>query len=88
MFLPPPTEQIPIDDSDCQWLLEHDTESGSFAGELRATWALEADGQPVPASQLRSVAFDEDGHSYVARGAPYVGLWRTTEPLLAPTNVP
>jgi hypothetical protein len=58
------------------------------AGELRATWALEADGQPVPASQLRSVAFDEDGHAYVARGAPYVRLWRTTEPLVAPTNVP
>lgn len=52
------------------------------AGELRGTWELEADGQPVPASQLRSVAFDEAGHAYVARGTPYVQVWRSTRPLV------
>ena len=51
-------------------------------GELRGTWELEAEGQPVPASQLRSVAFDELGHAYVARGAPYVQIWRSTQPIM------
>lgn len=51
-------------------------------GELRGTWELEADGQPVPASQLRAVAFDELGHAYVARGTPYVQLWRSQQPIL------
>ena len=50
-------------------------------GALRATWALEADGTRVPASQLRSVAFDAEGYAYVARGTPYVQLWRTAQPL-------
>jgi hypothetical protein len=51
-------------------------------GDLRGTWELEAEGQPIPASQLRSVAFDELGHAYVARGAPYVQIWRTTKPIV------
>ena len=50
-------------------------------GALRATWAIEAEGTPVPASQLRSVAFDAEGYAYVARGTPYVQLWRTAQPL-------
>ena len=50
-------------------------------GDLRATLALEVDGTAVPASSLRSVAFDDDGYAYVARGAPYAQVWRTAEPL-------
>jgi len=51
------------------------------AGDLIATWALEADGMAVGASQLRSVAFDDAGFAYVARGEPYVQVWRTTQPV-------
>jgi hypothetical protein len=50
-------------------------------GELRATYQIEVEGEPIPASQLRSVAFDEEGYAYVARGAPYVQLWRSSLPL-------
>lgn len=50
-------------------------------GRLVGTWALEAGGQHVPASELRSVAFDELGYAYVARGAPYVTVWRSTLPI-------
>lgn len=51
-------------------------------GELVGTWDIEADGAKVPASQLRSVAFDEAGYAYVARGTPYVQVWRTTQPIV------
>jgi hypothetical protein len=51
------------------------------AGELLATHAIEADGQPVLAADLRSVAFDDAGYAYVARGAPHVQIWRSTKPL-------
>lgn len=51
------------------------------AGDTITTWALEADGSPVGASELRSVAFDVDGYAYVARGAPYVQIWRTVRPV-------
>ena len=51
-------------------------------GSLVGTWELEAEGQRVPASQLRSVAFDELGHAYIARGAPYVQVWRSTQPIM------
>ncbi len=50
-------------------------------GELRATFKLDVEGTTVPASQLHSVAFDDAGHAYVARGAPYVQVWRSTESL-------
>jgi hypothetical protein len=50
-------------------------------GALLATHAIEADGQPVLAAELRSVAFDEAGHAYVARGAPRVQIWRSTTPV-------
>jgi hypothetical protein len=50
-------------------------------GELLATHAIEADGQPVLAASLRSVAFDEAGHAYVARGSPGVQIWRSTTPV-------
>lgn len=54
------------------------------AGSLRATYKLTIAGTPVPASSLQSVAFDEDGYAYVAGGAPYVELWKSTEPLDMP----
>jgi hypothetical protein len=50
-------------------------------GALLATHAIEADGQPVLAADLRSVAFDDAGHAYVARGTPHVQIWRSTTPL-------
>ncbi len=56
-------------------------------GELLATHAIEADGQPVLAAELRSVAFDEAGHAYVARGTPHVQIWRSTTPLQLPTGI-
>lgn len=59
----------------------HVFEAGGL-GKLVGTWELEAAGQPVPASQLRSVAFDEAGYAYVARGTPYVQLWRSTQPII------
>jgi hypothetical protein len=51
------------------------------AGDLLATHAIQADGQTVLAASLRSVAFDDDGHAYIARGAPHVQIWRSTTPL-------
>jgi hypothetical protein len=51
-------------------------------GALVGTWDIEVDGVKVPASQLRSVAFAEAGYAYVARGTPYVQLWRTTQPIV------
>jgi hypothetical protein len=50
-------------------------------GDLLATHAVEADGQKVLAADLRSVAFDQDGYAYVARGTPHVQIWRSTTPL-------
>lgn len=50
-------------------------------GELRATYQLVVDGEPVPAQQLRSVAFDEQGFAYVARGTPQVQIWKSNRPL-------
>ncbi len=55
--------------------------SDSGLGDLQATYMLEVDDDTVPGSQLRSVAFDDQGYAYVARGAPYVQIWRSTEPL-------
>lgn len=50
-------------------------------GELLATHAIEVDGQRVLAANLRSVAFDDAGYAYVARGTPHVQIWRSTTPL-------
>ena len=50
-------------------------------GELRATYQLVVDDEPIPASQLRSVAFDEEGYAYVARGTPQVQIWKSDRPL-------
>ncbi len=50
-------------------------------GALRATYQLEVAGNDVPASQLRSVAFDEEGYAYIARGNPYAQIWRSDRPL-------
>jgi len=55
-------------------------------GDLLATHAIEADGQPVLAAELRSVAFDDAGHAYLARGTPHVQIWRSTTPLQMPTK--
>ncbi|HEX4420819.1 MAG TPA: sialidase family protein [Kofleriaceae bacterium] len=54
-------------------------------GMLRATHAIAADGQPVLAASLRSVAFDDAGYAYVARGTPHVQIWRSTTPVGQPT---
>ena len=59
----------------------HVFEAGGL-GSLVGTWDLEASGQPVPASQLRSVAFDGAGYAYVARGSPYIQVWRSTQPIV------
>jgi hypothetical protein len=53
-------------------------------GDLLATHAIEADGQPVLAADLRSVAFDAAGYAYVARGTPHVQIWKSTTPLELP----
>lgn len=53
-------------------------------GPLLATHRIEVDGTPVPASSLRSIAFDDEGYVYVARGEPYVQIWRSTKPVEAP----
>ena len=50
-------------------------------GELRATYQIVVEGNAVPASQLRSVAFDDDGFAYIARGAPLVQIWRSDRAL-------
>jgi hypothetical protein len=50
-------------------------------GDLQATYTIQVEGVVTPASQLRSVAFDEAGYAYVARGAPYVQVWRSTTPV-------
>jgi hypothetical protein len=50
-------------------------------GPQTGTFRIEVDGMPVPASQLRSIAFDDEGHIYVARGAPYVQIWRSAKPI-------
>ncbi|HUS29921.1 MAG TPA: hypothetical protein VMZ53_15555 [Kofleriaceae bacterium] len=50
-------------------------------GELRATYQIVVEGNAVPASQLRSVAFDNEGYAYIARGAPQVQIWRSDRPL-------
>ena len=50
-------------------------------GELQATYTIKVDDTVTAASQLRSVAFDEAGFAYVARGAPYVQVWRSTTPV-------
>jgi hypothetical protein len=50
-------------------------------GDLRATYQLSVEGNPIPASQMRSVAFDEDGYVYVARGTPYAQIWRSDSPV-------
>ncbi|CAN5884278.1 hypothetical protein BH11MYX3_BH11MYX3_10180 [soil metagenome] len=54
---------------------------GAGDGELRATFKLEIDGAKVDGSSLRSVAFDDAGYAYIAGGAPYVQVWRSTKPL-------
>ena len=50
-------------------------------GDLLATHAVQADGQKVLAAELRSVAFDDAGYAYVARGTPHVQIWRSKTPL-------
>lgn len=55
--------------------------SGGGLGELTATWSIVVDGKPVPAAQLRTVAFDEEGYAYTARGTPNVQIWRSNKPV-------
>jgi hypothetical protein len=50
-------------------------------GDLRATYQIVIEGNAVPASQLRSVAFGPDGYAYIARGSPRVQIWRSDRPL-------
>jgi hypothetical protein len=42
----------------------------------------------VLAATLRSVAFDEEGHAYVARGNPLVQIWRSTTPVQRRADAP
>lgn len=55
--------------------------SDSGLGELTATWSIEVDGNAIPAAQLRTVAFDEEGYAYTARGMPNVQIWRSDKPV-------
>ncbi|HEY5923457.1 MAG TPA: hypothetical protein VIV11_17375 [Kofleriaceae bacterium] len=50
-------------------------------GELTATWSIVVDDKPIPASQLRTVAFDDNGYAYTARGTPNVQIWRSNQPV-------
>jgi hypothetical protein len=50
-------------------------------GELTSTWSIVVDDKPIPASQLRTVAFDELGYAYTARGTPNVQIWRSNQPV-------
>ena len=50
-------------------------------GELRATFTIVVDGNTIPASQLRNVAFDDSGYAYTARGAPNLQIWRSNQPV-------
>ena len=54
---------------------------GGGLGEHVATWSIVVEGQPMPASQFRTVAFDDDGYAYTARGMPNVQLWRSNKPV-------
>lgn len=51
------------------------------AGDKVATYQLEVGGTSIPGSSLRSVAFDDEGYAYLAGGAPYVQVWRSTRPI-------
>lgn len=70
----------PADASGSVWRVYAD----GGAGDLLATHAIAADGSPVLAADLRSVAFDAAGYAYVARGTPHVQIWRSTTPLERP----
>jgi hypothetical protein len=50
-------------------------------GELTATWSIVVGDKPVPASQLRNVAFDDEGYAYTARGEPNEQIWRSNQPV-------
>lgn len=63
--------------NETQWRVYDDGGLGS----LRATYKIEVEGNAVPANQLRSVAFDEEGYAYVARGNPFVQIWKSDRPL-------
>jgi hypothetical protein len=54
---------------------------GAGEGALEATYQLEIEGMTVDGSALRSVAFDELGYAYLAGGAPYVQVWRSSKPI-------
>ena len=55
------------------------TEGG--LGDHIATWSIVVDDKPIPASQLRTVAFDDEGYAYTARGTPNVQIWRSNKPV-------
>lgn len=55
--------------------------SGGGLGELTNTWQLEVEGQPIAASEMRTVTFDEEGYAYTARGIPDVQVWRSDQPV-------
>lgn len=55
--------------------------SDSGLGELIVTWSIEVEGEAIPAAQLRTVAFDEEGYAYTARGTPNVQIWRSDKPV-------
>ena len=55
--------------------------SGGGLGELTSTWQLEVEGNPIAASEMRTVAFDEEGYAYTARGVPNVQIWRSDLPV-------
>ncbi len=50
-------------------------------GELTATWQMVVDGKSIPAAQMRTVTFDDDGYAYTARGTPNALLWRSNLPV-------
>lgn len=55
-------------------------------GDLTATYQIVVDDKSIPASQLRSIAFDEDGYAYTARGTPRAQIWRSNRPLHEPVD--
>jgi hypothetical protein len=50
-------------------------------GDKVATYQVEIRDAKVSGAGLRSVAFDDEGYAYIAGGAPYTQIWRSTKPI-------
>lgn len=55
--------------------------SNGGLGELTATWQMVVDGKSIPAAQMRTVTFDDEGYAYTARGTPNALIWRSSLPV-------